>query len=408
MTSDMTRRLDDILQRAVSGSPALPGVVAGLSDAQGSLYQGAAGVATAGAAGPMHFDSELAIFSCTKPIAAVALLQLVEDGRLDLDAPARTYLPALGEARVLEGFDADGRPRTRAPKRDVTVRMLMLHTAGFGYDNFNEQYRRLVDEGHLDNAGLAGMGGLTAPLLFEPGDDWEYGLGMDWAGLVVESLTGQRLGEVMRERIFEPLGMTSTAFTMTPAMRSRLASLHVRDHDGVPVPIDYVLPQDPDIHMAGHGLYSTASDFMRFIRMWLNDGAGPAGRVLRAETVATAYQNGLGQLKVKPLPGVREMFTVDVDMFPEITKSWALGGMVNDAETATGRSAGSLSWAGIANSYYWLDRSKAIGGFWSTQVFPFLEPTSWQRYLEFESAAYALIPAPVDRAHVVDAGASSF
>ena len=171
----------------------------------------------------MTTDSVFAIFSTTKAITGTAALQLVEEGRLDLDAPAKNYAPEIGKLQVLDGFDAAGKPQLRPPKRDVTTRMLLLHTAGFGYDFFNERYNRLAQEHGQPSVITASKAALATPLLFDPGDDWEYGSNIDWAGQVVEGITGKRLGQVMQERIFAPLGMTSTAFTLTPDMRARLA-----------------------------------------------------------------------------------------------------------------------------------------------------------------------------------------
>ena len=180
--------------------------------------------------------------------------------------------------------------------------MLLLHTAGFGYDFFNEQYNRMAQDHGQPSVVTSSMASITAPLLFDPGDEWEYGANIDWAGLVVEGIAGKRLGEVMAERILEPLGMTSTSFTLDGDMRSRLADIHQRGDDGSLDPLGFELPPDPEVHMAGHGLYSTAEDYSKFIRMWLNDGMGPDGPVLQKQTVEMAEQNGLeGDMKIKGL-----------------------------------------------------------------------------------------------------------
>ena len=278
------------------GHPRVPGVVAMATDQTGDIYEGAAGKRMLGQDADMTTDTVFAIFSTTKAITGTAVLQLVEDGKLDLDAPAKNYAPEIGKAQVLEGFDAAGKPKLRPPKRDVTTRMLLLHTAGFGYDFFNEQYNRLAQEHGQPSVITSSKAALNTPLLFDPGEKWEYGSNIDWAGQVVEGITGKRLGEVMQERIFAPLGMTSSGFTLTPSMRSRLARIHQREADGSLKPLaDFELPQDPEVHMGGHGLYSTVGDYCRFIRMWLNDGMGEHGRVLRKETVLMAEKNGLGE-----------------------------------------------------------------------------------------------------------------
>ena len=334
-----------------------------------------------------------AIFSTTKAVTGTACLQLVEDGKLDLDAPAKTYAPEIGKLQVLEGFGADGKAKLRPPKRDVTTRMLLLHTAGFGYDFFNEKYNRLAQEHGQPSVITSSKASINTPLLFDPGDDWEYGCNIDWAGQVVEGISGKRLGEFMQERIFAPLGMSSTAFTMTPSMRARLARMHQREAGGKVKPMpDFELPQDPEVHMGGHGLYATVQDYCRFIRMWLNDGMGPNGRVLKKETVLAAEKNGLGDKKIKGLPGVIPSLSNYAEFFPGMPKSWALTFMINEEDAPTGRPAGALGWAGLPNLYYWIDRKNGIGGFWATQIFPFADPTSVGGYLDFEKAVYDNMP----------------
>lgn len=380
---------ESVLERVASGSPRVPGVVAIATNRDGTIYQGAAGERTLGGDAAMTTDTVFAIFSTTKAITGTACLQLVEEGRLDLDAPAKTYAPAIGELQVLDGFDDQGNPKLRAPKRDVTTRMLLLHTAGFGYDFFNETYNRLANEHGQPSVITASKASLTTPLLFDPGEEWEYGSNIDWAGQVVEGITGQRLGTVMQERIFEPLGMTSTAFTLSADMRARLAGMHQREADGSLTPMpDFELPQDPDVHMGGHGLYATIPDYARFIRMWLNDGMGPNGPVLKRETVLMAEKNGLGEKKIKGLPGVIPSLSNYAEFFPGMPKSWALTFMINEEEAPTGRPAGALAWAGLANLFYWIDRQNGIGGFWATQILPFADPTSVGGYLDFEKAVY--------------------
>lgn len=289
MNTGLTSSLNHLFDTVTAGPLRVPGVVAAITGRDGLIYEGASGQRTLGQAGEMTTDSVFALFSATKAITATAVLQLVEEGRLDLDAPARDYLPMIGEQQVLEGFDSDGSPRLRPPKKPITTRMLLLHTAGFGYEFFNEHYNRLAREQGLPGIISGSLAALQTPLLFEPGEQWEYGSNLDWAGLVVEAITGQRLGEVMQQRIFEPLGMTDTAFTMTPSMLQRRACLHQREVDGsLSVLEDFILPQDPEVHMGGHGLYSTVQDYCRFIRAWLNDGQGDHGRILRPETIRVA------------------------------------------------------------------------------------------------------------------------
>ena len=140
--------------------------------------------------------------------------------------------------------------------------------------------------------------------------------------------------------------------------------------------------------MAGHGLYSTVEDYVKFIRMWLNDGMGPGGPILAKETVEMAVQNGLGEMKIKGLPAVDPFLTNYAEFFPGMPKSWALSFMINDEDAPTGRPAGALAWAGLANLYYWIDRQNGVGGFWATQIFPFADGTSVGGFMDFETAIY--------------------
>ena len=390
MVSKLSSACDGVLQSVVTGKDRVPGVVAMITDRSANIYEGAAGERMLDGGQPMTADTVFAIFSTTKAITGTAILQCVEEGKLDLDAPAKSYVPDIGKLEVLEGFDASGKPKLRAPKREITTRMLMLHTAGLGYDFFNASYFRLAQEHGQLSVVTCSKASLMTPLLFEPGDKWEYGSNLDWCGQIVESIRGKRLGEVMKERIFTPLGMEDIAFSLTPSMRSRLAVIHQRGADGSLTPLpDMQLPPDPEIHMGGHGLYASIGEYMKFIRMWLNDGAGPHGRVLKQETVAAAVRNGLeGNQTVVMLPGVIAELSNDAEFFPGLKKSWCYTFMLNDEDAPTGRPAGSLGWAGLANTFYWIDRKNGFGGYWAPQILPFGDPTSFVGYMNFETAAY--------------------
>ncbi|WP_038975871.1 serine hydrolase domain-containing protein [Bradyrhizobium japonicum] len=382
---------DGILQKVVTGKDRVPGVVAMITDRSANIYEGSAGERSLGGGHAMTTDTVFAIFSTTKAITGTAVLQCVEDGKLDLDAPAKNYVADIGKLEVLTGFDAKGNPKLRAPTRDITTRMLMLHTAGLGYDFFNANYLRLAQERGQPSVVTCSKASRNTPLLFDPGDKWEYGSNIDWAGQVVESIRGKRLGEVMRERIFAPLGMEDIAFSLPPSMRSRLATIHQREADGSLTPLpDMQLPPEPEVHMGGHGLYGSIGEYMKFIRMWLNDGAGSQGRVLKKETVEAAVRNGLqAHQTVTMLPGIIPSLSNDAEFFPGLKKSWCLTFMVNDEDAPTGRPAGAIGWAGLANTFYWIDRKNGFGGYWATQILPFGDPTSFGGYMEFETAAYA-------------------
>lgn len=387
---------DRVLRGVAEQENGVPGVVTMATDRDGNFYEGAAGKRDLGKDQEMSTDTVFAVFSCTKAITGAAVMQLVEEGEISLSDPAKKYAPSIADIQVLEGFDESGEPRLRAPKTDVTVEQLMLHTAGFGYDFFNYDLIKYGEKRGVPSVVSATQASLDSALLFDPGERWEYGSNMDWAGKVVEGARGKRLGEVMRERIFEPLGMDSSAFTMTGDMRSRRASMHQRGDDGGLTPLpDFELEQEPEQHMGGHGLYMPVGDYMKFIRMILGDGDGENGRVLKAETVEAMGKNGLGELKIKLLPGAIPSLSNDAEFFPSMPKSWGYTFMINDEDAPTGRPAGELGWAGLANLFYWIDRKNGIGGFWATQILPFADPVSFTGYMDFETAVYqaALSPA---------------
>lgn len=386
--TDLKTACDRVLQGVTSGDPRVPGVVAMVTDRDGDIYCGAAGERVLGGA-PMTPDTVFAIFSTTKAIAATAALQCVEEGLLDLDAPASTYAPAIGRLQVIEGFDSEGQPILRPPRSPVTTRQLLTHTAGFGYDFFNETYYRLATDHGQPSVVTCTRASLETPLLFDPGSKWEYGTNIDWAGQVVEGIRGKRLGEVLRERVFDPLGMVDVGFTRTPSMKERTAAIHARHADGSLSDMGFFLPDDPEVDCAGHGLYATVPEYMKFIRMWLNDGAGPGGQVLRPETVQWAVQNKLEpHQQVGALPGVIKSLSNDAEFFPGLRKGWAYSFMINEDEAPTGRPAGALGWAGLANLFYWIDRQNGIGGYWATQILPFGDAVSFTGYIDFESAVY--------------------
>jgi methyl acetate hydrolase len=388
MDAEFASAADAILEKAVTGEPRVPGVVAMATDRNGNFYQGTAGVRRLGDPQAMTDDTVFVLFSCTKAVTGTAVLQCLEEGRLDLDAPAKHYVSEIGELQVLEGFDDAGGLRLRQPKRDITTRMLMLHTSGFGYRYFSAPLKRLAAEHDQPDPRRGSKRGLMTPLLFDPGEAWQYGVGIDWAGQVVEAVSGERLDAVLKARVFAPLGMADTAFVLTPSMRARRAAMHQRGRDGSLAPIDFELPEAPEVWMGGSGLFGTAPDYMRFLRMWLNDGMGEGGRVLKPETVAFAARNQLGGMTIRRLASAIPSVTHDVEFFPGAPKTWGLTFMVNNEDAPTGRPAGSIGWAGLGNLYYWIDRRNGVAGLWASQYFPFMDPAASDGFAAFETALY--------------------
>jgi CubicO group peptidase (beta-lactamase class C family) len=363
------------------------GVTAAVTNRDGLLYEAGFGERAAGGGEAMTPDTAGWIASMTKAITGTAAMQLVERGVLDLDVPASAWVPYFGEVQVIEGFGDDGTPILRPPKRPITLRHLLTHTAGFGYARWNDLIDRYTKLKKLPLANTGDIRGLMTPLVFDPGDRWLYSISMDWAGKVIEAAAGQSLGTYMQANIFEPLGMTSTGYRITPTVRPRLAKVH-RRQDGTLAPLDLVNQQDPLVENGGGGLYSTVGDYATFMRMILNGGAGNGNRVLKAETVRTMSRNQMGDCRVCMLPTTDPSGSLDAEFFPGVEKTWGLSFMINETAAPTGRSAHSLAWAGLFNSYFWIDPAKGIAGVFLAQLLPFVDERTLALYLDFEKAVY--------------------
>jgi methyl acetate hydrolase len=378
---------DALLQQGVADGAAA-GVVAAATTADDTIYEAGFGERVLGEGTAMSPDTVGWIASMTKAVTGTAAMQLVEQGKLDLDAPAGNVIPYLNEVGVLKGFDGRGQPVTRPPKSPITLRQLLTHTSGFVYEIWDADILRYQEATDTPQVTTCKDAALTTPLEFDPGERWEYGIGIDWAGKMVEAVSGQRLGEYMKANIFEPLGMASTAFKITPDMRPRLAKIHGRGEDGALAPMDLILEQEPEFEMGGGGLYSTAGDYLKFVRMILNKGKANGNQVLKPETVEMMSVNQMGDCRVGLLKTAMPPYSNDAEFFPGLEKTWGLTFMINEEEAPTGRSPGSLAWAGLANSYYWIDPTKGIGGVYLSQVLPFADVKSLPLYLDFETAVY--------------------
>jgi CubicO group peptidase (beta-lactamase class C family) len=387
-------RIDAVLRRAVEARE-VPGVVAMAASEAGPLYEGAFGLRDVANGPAMTLDTVFRIASMTKAITSVAAMQLVEEGRLDLDAPVPELgEPALNAPQVLEGFDDSGKPKLRPASRPITLRHLLTHTAGFTYEMWNPDIRRYVETTGTPMIMSSRLAALRRPLSFDPGERWEYGINIDWAGRIVEQLSGRNLDEYFRERIFAPLGMVDTGFLPTPEQQARRASVHQRQADGSLAPQELPGAVKPELFAGGGGLSSTAGDYLRFLQMLLNGGALDGQRVLRPDTVALMHRNHIGDLPAGVMRSCAPELTNDVDLFPGAPIRWGLGYMVNLEPGPHGRGAGSVAWAGLFNSYYWLDPARRIAGVILTQILPFADPAVLRLLGEFERGVYAFVEAP--------------
>ena len=379
--------------REKSDAKEIPGVVAVAARGPEVIYQGAFGKRNLSKDDPMTLDSVFWIASMTKAITTAGAMQLVEQGKLSLDEPIGKVLPDLASPMVLEGFDEQGEPKLRAAERPITLRQLMTHTAGFCYTMWNSDMARYVEKTGLPAVTTCKNDSLKTPITTDPGTRWEYGTNIDFVGKAVEAVSGKRLDAYLRDHIFAPLGMSDTGFKITDSMRDRLVGMHSRGPDGSLAPLPFELEQDPEFHMGGGGLYSTAGDYMKFCQMILNKGRGSGDQVLRPETVMMMAQNHIGDLVVTKMTSAAPIYTNDVDLYPDMVKKWGLSFLVNTAQTPEGRSPGSLAWAGLANTYFWIDPARDVAGVILMQLLPFADPHSLQAFAGFEHGVYAGLDA---------------
>jgi len=385
-------QIDQIL-RQKSDAREIPGVVAIAANSKEVIYQGAFGKRDLSKDDAMTPDSVFWIASMTKAMTAAAAMQLVEQGKLSLDAPIGKVLPDLAAPQVLEGFDANGEPKLRPAKKEITLRHLMTHTSGYCYDMWNGDMVQYLEKTGLPAVTSCKNDALKLPLVTEPGTRWEYGISIDFVGKAVEAVSGKRLDAYLRDHLFTPLGMADTAFKIGQSQRQRLVAMHGRGPDGTLAPIPFELEQEPEFHMGGGGLYGTAGDYIKFTRMILNKGKGNCHQLLRPETVAMMGQNQIGQLTMTRMISAVAFATNDVDLYPDMVKKWGLSFLITTATTPEGRSAGSLAWAGLANTYYWIDPARDVTGVILMQVLPFADGKCLEAFAGFERGVYAGLDA---------------
>ncbi len=384
-----TKAVDKVLEDAVA-SGQVPGVTAAAANADGVLHEAAFGHRSLAGAAPMTIDTVFRIASMTKAITGAAAMQLVEQGKLSLDQPAGEILPFLASPMVLDGVDAAGEPKLRPAKGVITLRKLLTHTAGFVYDTWNEEMNRYAAKTGLPAARTGRLEALHAPLGFDPGERWEYGINIDIAGRMVEVASGQHLESYFQEHLFQPLGMSDTGFVIKPQWRDRMAQVHAREESGALSPIETAPPAEkPEFYAGGGGLFSTSRDYLTFLRALMHGGELNGARILKPETVALMGQNHMGELNVLPMKTFNPRMSNDCELFPGMDKKWGLTFLINTRDVPGARSAGSLAWAGINNTYYWLDPVKQIAGVLMTQILPFADPTVLGLLDRFERAVYA-------------------
>ena len=377
-----TERVDDVLASAVRRQEVL-GVVAMAVDRDGVFYRGARGTADDILDMPMRTDAIFRIASMTKPVTSVAAMQLVERGLIDLDVAAADYLPELDQALVVDEFDTENGAYTlRPPQTPITLRHLLTHTAGFGYGFTSATTRDF--EPSIEDQGVIG------PLLFEPGTDWLYGTSTDWVGRVIEKVSGQSLEDYFREHIFDPLQMVDTSFNVQDGSWLRAVTVSRRQSSGA---LAQQVRDDPVLRTGfsgGGGLWSTASDYARFMRMWLNDGALDEVQILSSETISMMEDNQIGSLNAGEWTSTAPESSNDFHPLTLGPGRWGLGFLLNRDDQPGRRASGSLAWAGLYNTYFWIDPTHDVAGVLLTQILPFADPQVLAVFAEFEQAVYVL------------------
>lgn len=382
-----TAALDAQFHEAIS-SGKVAGAVALAAKADGTvLYSGVFGERRIGSGQAMTEDTVFWIASMTKAITCVGMLQLIEQGKAAMDQPAAELLPALANPQLLTGFDANGQPQLRPATTPITIRHLLTHTCGMDIFMWSEAMNRFMEVTGTSRDIDPDKPKLNLPLIFEPGTRWQYSSGIDWAGVVIEAMTGKKLGDYLKEAIFDPLGMESTGFACTDSMHERRAPLHLRKEDGKLHPQELGPNVAPKLHRGGGGLNTTAGDYMAFMLELLNGG----GRLLKPETMRLVTENQMGDLRVTPMKTVRPALSYDAEFFPGVPKAWTAAFMINLADAPTGRSAGSLAWAGLTNCYQWLDPQKGVGGVVLAQHHPFADPAVLDLLYGLERHVYGAI-----------------
>lgn len=374
-----TNNIDSVLRSGMEMRK-IPCVVATAGTASTVTYTGAFGTRDAASKVAVAADSIFAIASMTKAITSAAAMQLVEQGKMTLDEPASKHLPELGMLQVLDGFDASGKPKLRPAVKPVTLRQLLTHTSGFAYDTWHADMFKYTSSG----------ADATHVLAFEPGSKWQYGPSTLWAGRLVEAVSGTDLEKYMQKNILGPLGMKDTTFILRPEQFDRLVGRYQRETNGSLTPAPRTMPAPPPTYRGDGGLFSTAPDYLKFTQMILKHGAGPGSeRILKAKTVAQMSVNGTGSIAAGRLKTARAAQSSDVDFHPGHDDRYTLGFLMNPEAIPGERSAGSLAWAGINNTYYWIDPKRGVSGVIMMQFLPFADKEAVALLDDYQRAVYS-------------------
>jgi methyl acetate hydrolase len=375
----LTGQMNEAVQRGDT-----PGVAELVVDRQGILFEGAAGKADIEKGVAMRTDAIFNIASMTKPVTSVAIMMLMEEGKLKLDDPVSKYLGAGFEhLQVISTFnDKEATYETRPAKNVMTIRHLLSHTSGIGYSFTSPIEFALVNK--------TKKGEWELPLLDDPGTKFNYSSSTRVLGFIVEKVTGSPLEPWYQEHIFKPLGMTDTSWAVTAEKQSRLPVQYTRFTGTItPLPATPV-PSTPTAPFRGDGgLYSTIEDYSKFVRMLLNGGTLGSAKIISPKSVKMMGENQIGSIFVERQPDADKQRTKPFPLGAGKDK-FGLGFQIasNDPAMSNFRSPGSMSWAGIFNTEFWVDPVKHIGGVHMMQLLPFYDDGAIRALRGFEETAY--------------------
>jgi CubicO group peptidase (beta-lactamase class C family) len=379
--------VEDAFRAAVDANK-IAGVAAVVADENGILYEGGVGRRDMDKGADMDVDTIFWITSATKASTVTACMQLVEQGKLSLDTPIGDLLPQLAKPQILEGFDASGRPQLRPARKVMTLRHLLTHTSGFAYNVWSDLINRYEQVAGLPDISTCQVAALNGPLIFEPGERWHYGTSTDWVGRAVEAASGRSLEIYFREHIYEPLGIEDTGFLISSKQSARVATAYQRQEDGSLKSFPYEMVQRPEFFMGGGGLFSTPRQYIKLLQMLMNGGTFNGVQILKPESVAMIHQNQIGDIEMKTLPTALPAVSKDLNFFPHTPHKFGFAVDVNTEQGPAGRSAGSMCWAGLFNTHWWVDPNRKVAGTIMFQILPFLDDTVMDLYAKLERATY--------------------
>ncbi|MEC8357065.1 MAG: serine hydrolase domain-containing protein [Pseudomonadota bacterium] len=360
----------------------IPGFVALVTNSEREIYAEAFGFSDVANKSPMQVDNIFAIASMTKPITSTAAMILIEGGKVSLEDPISSHIENLPPFEIFDEFDfVNGTYTTQRALNEVTIKQLLTHTSGMAY-NFNSK--------ELAAAGLPLTGAISADrflLQHEPGEKWTYGPSTNLIGDLVEEISGKGLLEFMEDEIFTPLGMTETFYTVPHNSMERVVTTHIKIGDNFmerPKPEQIIQPVE------GHGgLSSTARDYAKFMRLYLRSGAIDSGKnLISPETIELMTTNNMGSLKAELQP---EAMPNLAKAFPQGAgiDTWGLGFQISESQGKDRRAPGSLSWAGLFNTKFWIDRENNIAALLLMQYLPFEDESHLEVLDRFEEAIYS-------------------